>query len=58
MREVASGKEIVDPTRQLETLREQLRAISGVLSALARSAGLQPVLDEVVEAWQPTQRRR
>jgi two-component system NtrC family sensor kinase len=50
MRDVASGKEIVDPTRQLATLREQQRAISGVLRAVARSAGLQPVLDEVVEA--------
>ncbi|HEY7003624.1 MAG TPA: GAF domain-containing protein [Gaiellaceae bacterium] len=50
MRAAASGKEIVDPTRQLESVREQLRAISGVLSAVARSAGLQPVLDEVVEA--------
>ena len=50
MRDVASGKEIVDPSRQLETLREQQRAISGVLRAVARSAGLQPVLDEVVEA--------
>ena len=36
--------------RQLEELREQQRAISGVLRAVARSAGLQPVLDEVVEA--------
>jgi class 3 adenylate cyclase len=35
---------------QLEDLREQQRAISGVLRAVARSAGLQPVLDEVVEA--------
>lgn len=50
MRDVASGKEIVDLSRQLETLREQQRAISDVLRALARSAGLQPVLDEVVEA--------
>jgi class 3 adenylate cyclase len=50
MRGVASGKEIVDLTRQLEALREQQRAISGVLRAVARSAGLQPVLDEVVEA--------
>jgi adenylate cyclase len=50
VRDVASGKEIVDPTCQLETVREQLRAISGVLRALARSKGLQPVLDEVVEA--------
>jgi class 3 adenylate cyclase/putative methionine-R-sulfoxide reductase with GAF domain len=36
--------------RQLEDVREQQRAISGVLRALARSAGAQPVLDEVVEA--------
>jgi class 3 adenylate cyclase len=36
--------------RQLDDLREQQRAISGVLRAGARSAGLQPVLDEVVEA--------
>jgi class 3 adenylate cyclase len=42
-----------DPTelaRRLEDAREQQRAISGVLRAVARSAGLQPVLDEVVEA--------
>jgi class 3 adenylate cyclase len=50
MRDVASGKDIVDLTRQLETLRDQQQAISGVLRAVARSAGLQPVLDEVVEA--------
>src|SRR5262245_62777757 len=36
--------------RQLEDLREQQRAISGVLRAVARAAGLQPVLDEVVDA--------
>ncbi len=36
--------------RQLEDLRAQQRAISGVLRAVTRSAGLQPVLDEVVEA--------
>jgi class 3 adenylate cyclase len=36
--------------RQLEDLRDQQRAIGGVLRAVARSAGLQPVLDEVVEA--------
>jgi class 3 adenylate cyclase/putative methionine-R-sulfoxide reductase with GAF domain len=36
--------------RQLEDVREQQRAISGVLRAVARSGGLQPVLDEVVEA--------
>ena len=36
--------------RQLDDVREQQRAISGVLRAVARSDGLQPVLDEVVEA--------
>ena len=36
--------------RQLEDMRQQQRAISGVLRAVARSAGTQPVLDEVVEA--------
>jgi class 3 adenylate cyclase len=39
-----------DAARELEDLREQQRAISGVLRAVARSAGLQPVLDEIVEA--------
>ncbi|HEX2432985.1 MAG TPA: GAF domain-containing protein [Gaiellaceae bacterium] len=39
-----------DQARQLEDLRQQQRAISGVLRALARSSGIQPVLDEVVEA--------
>jgi class 3 adenylate cyclase len=39
-----------DLARQLEDMREQQRAISGVLQAVARSAGLQPVLDEIVEA--------
>src|SRR5918999_1033007 len=39
-------------TRQLADVREQQRAISGVLRAVARSGGLQPVLDEVVEACQ------
>ena len=36
--------------RRLADMREQQRAISGVLRAVARSAGVQPVLDEVVEA--------
>jgi class 3 adenylate cyclase len=36
--------------RELEAYREQQRAISGVLRAVARSAGLQPVLEEVAEA--------
>jgi hypothetical protein len=34
----------------LEDVREEQYAISGVLRAVARSAGLQPVLDQVVEA--------
>jgi GAF domain-containing protein len=34
----------------IERLREQWRAISGVMRAVARSEGLQPVLDEVVDA--------
>jgi class 3 adenylate cyclase/putative methionine-R-sulfoxide reductase with GAF domain len=37
-------------TREVEDLREQQRALSGVLRAIARSEGLQVVLDEVVEA--------
>jgi class 3 adenylate cyclase/putative methionine-R-sulfoxide reductase with GAF domain len=36
--------------RQLEDLRAQQHAISAVLRAVARAAGLQPVLDEVVAA--------
>jgi class 3 adenylate cyclase/putative methionine-R-sulfoxide reductase with GAF domain len=36
--------------REVEDLREQQRALSDVLSAIARSEGLQAVLDEVVEA--------
>jgi class 3 adenylate cyclase len=35
---------------QLERLREQQRAVSEVLRAVTRSEGLQPVLDEIVEA--------
>jgi adenylate cyclase len=35
---------------QLEDMREQQRAISGVLREVTRSAGLQPVLDEVAES--------
>jgi hypothetical protein len=33
-----------------ERLREQQRAVSNVLRAVARSEGLQPVLDEIVES--------
>jgi adenylate cyclase len=36
--------------RQLENLREQQRAVSDVLRAVASSAGLQVVLDEILEA--------
>jgi class 3 adenylate cyclase len=36
--------------RRLEAAEEQQRAISIVLHAVARSAGLQPVLDEIVES--------
>jgi two-component system NtrC family sensor kinase len=39
-----------DAAREVEDLREQQRAISAVLRAVAGSGGLQPVLDEVVEA--------
>jgi class 3 adenylate cyclase len=35
---------------ELERLREQQRAVSDVLRAVARSEGLQPVLDEIVES--------
>ena len=34
----------------MEDLRSQQRALSGVLRAMARAEGLQPVLDEVLEA--------
>jgi len=37
-------------TREVEGLREQQRALSDVLRAIARSEGLQAVLDEVAEA--------
>jgi class 3 adenylate cyclase/putative methionine-R-sulfoxide reductase with GAF domain len=39
-----------DLARELEDVREQQRAISRVLRAVARSTGLQPVLEEVAEA--------
>ncbi len=44
--------DVEDPElrRRLEDLREQQSAISGVLRAVAQSAGLDPVLDEVVDA--------
>jgi hypothetical protein len=34
----------------VQELREQQRAISDVLRAVARSEGLQPVMDEIAEA--------
>jgi class 3 adenylate cyclase len=40
----------VDLARENENLREQRRAIGDVLRAVARSEGLQPVLDEIVFA--------
>jgi class 3 adenylate cyclase len=40
---------IAELTRELEILREEKRALSDVFRAVARSAGLQPVLDEVAE---------
>jgi len=45
-----AGRDQGELARQLEDLREQQRAISGVLRAVAQSAGLEPVLDELVEA--------
>src|SRR5215510_11572940 len=39
-----------DLSRQIDDLRAQQRALSGVLRAMARAEGLQPVLDEVVDA--------
>jgi adenylate cyclase len=40
----------LDLAQQLEDLREQQRAVSDVLQAVARSEGLQPVFDAVVKA--------
>jgi class 3 adenylate cyclase len=44
------GSELDAGSRELFALRDQQRALAGVLRAVARSDGLQPVLDEVVEA--------
>jgi class 3 adenylate cyclase len=46
-REVIDGEELA---RDNENLREQQQAISDVLRAVATSKGLQPVLNEIVEA--------
>jgi class 3 adenylate cyclase/putative methionine-R-sulfoxide reductase with GAF domain len=48
--DVASKKGGTGVEREVAALREQQKAISGVLRALAGSTDLQPVLDEVVEA--------
>jgi class 3 adenylate cyclase len=48
-----SAREQLDPealARLTERLQEQQRAISSVLQAVARGGGLQPVLDEVIDA--------
>src|SRR5262245_23392417 len=39
-----------DLTRQVDDLRQQQQAIGGLLRAMAAAAGLQPVLNEVLEA--------
>jgi class 3 adenylate cyclase len=44
------ARDYSDLAHELEDLREQQRAIGGVLRAVARRAGLQPVLEEVAEA--------
>jgi class 3 adenylate cyclase len=44
------ARDYSDLARELEDMREQQRAIGGVLRAVARRAGLQPVLEEVAEA--------
>jgi len=50
MSNVASETVVAALERELATLREQQRAVRGVLHTVARTASLQPVLDEVVEA--------
>jgi adenylate cyclase len=47
MREMRNVEQLV---RDNENLREQQRAVGDVLRAVARSEGLQPVLDEIVQA--------
>jgi adenylate cyclase len=44
------GANAAEALRQVARLREQQRALGRVLRAVARSEGLQPVLDEVIEA--------
>ncbi len=45
-----AGSDAPELARRLEDALDQQRAVGSVLRAVARSAGLQPVLDEVVEA--------
>src|ERR687897_86290 len=45
-----SARDGSDLAHELDDVRDQQRAISGVLRAVARRAGLQPVLEEVAEA--------
>jgi class 3 adenylate cyclase len=47
---MAGGATEVELARRLERAGEQQRAMSSVLRAVARSAGLQPVLDEIGES--------
>jgi class 3 adenylate cyclase/putative methionine-R-sulfoxide reductase with GAF domain len=46
----ATSVEAQDLLRQNANLREQQRAVGGVTRAVTRGEGLQPVLDEIVEA--------
>jgi hypothetical protein len=43
-------RDVEELVRDNENLREQRQAIGEVLRAVARSEGLQPVLDEIVRA--------
>src|SRR5262245_30249607 len=46
----SSANDAIELARQVEDLRAQQRALTGVLRAMARTEGLQAVLDEVVGA--------
>jgi adenylate cyclase len=46
----SSANDALELTRQVEDLRAQQRALTGVLRAMARAEGLKGVLDEVVDA--------
>jgi class 3 adenylate cyclase len=47
---VPDSRDAAEVLRQNEDFREQQRAVGAVMRAVARSEGLQPVLDEIVEA--------